>query len=183
MSEAAAYPVFVWAVLACHGALSEPSPRRDALAIGALALAFFTRPQFLFLAAVLPLAALVARRPATALARHRLLAVAYVVGRVVVVIPLAALGETPPAARRLRRDRDRGLAAPAWRLEVGGDPPRRARGRARRRALSARRRLGVLESPQRAGRGCGRSRRSRALRCRCSRSRPPRTTSASAART
>ena len=53
MSEAAAYPVFVWAVLACHGALARPSPRRDALAIGGLALAFFTRPQFLVLAGVL----------------------------------------------------------------------------------------------------------------------------------
>ena len=32
MSEAAAYPVFLWAVLACHAAVSEPSARRDALA-------------------------------------------------------------------------------------------------------------------------------------------------------
>ena len=57
MSEAAAYPAFAWTALALHGALVQPSPRRDALAIGALALAFFTRPQFLVLAAVLPLAA------------------------------------------------------------------------------------------------------------------------------
>lgn len=91
MSEAAAYPVFVWAVLALHLALSEPSGRRDGLAIGALILAFFTRPQFLFLAAVLPLAALVVdgRR---CVQRHRVLAVAYAAG-LLVVLPLAALGE------------------------------------------------------------------------------------------
>src|SRR5436190_8024252 len=57
MSESAAYPAFAWCMLACHRALTEPSPRRDLVAIAALALAFFTRPQFLGLAAVLPLAA------------------------------------------------------------------------------------------------------------------------------
>jgi hypothetical protein len=92
MSEAAAYPVFVWAILACHAAITEPSPRRDALAVGALALAFFTRPQFLFLAAVLPLAAVVADGPRRSLERHRPLAVAYAVG-ILVVIALAAFGQ------------------------------------------------------------------------------------------
>lgn len=92
MSEAAAYPTFAWAVLACHGAAAEPSPRRDALAIGALALAFFTRPQFLFLTAVLPLAAVLVDGPRRALERHRVLAGAVVLG-VVVVVPLAALGQ------------------------------------------------------------------------------------------
>jgi hypothetical protein len=92
MSEAAAYPVFLWAVLACHAAVTEPSPRRDALAIGALALAFFTRPQFLFLAAVLPLAAVIVDGPRRALARHRSLAVVYAVA-ILAVVPLAALGE------------------------------------------------------------------------------------------
>ena len=93
MSESAAYPVFVWAVLACHCALAGPSPRRDALAIGALALAFFTRPQFLVLAGVLPLAALVLDGPRQALRRHRVLTGAYVAAALVVV-PLAALGES-----------------------------------------------------------------------------------------
>ncbi len=92
MSEAVAYPVFAWAVLACHGALVEPSPRRDALAIGALALAFFTRPQFLVLAGVLPVAAVVVDGPRRALERHRVLAGACVLA-ILVVIPLAALGE------------------------------------------------------------------------------------------
>jgi hypothetical protein len=93
MSEAAAYPVFLWAVLACHAAVSEPSARRDALALGALALAFFTRPQFLVLAAVLPIAALIADGPRGAWRRHRALAVAYAVA-ILVVVPLAALGES-----------------------------------------------------------------------------------------
>jgi hypothetical protein len=93
MSEAAAYPVFVWAVLACHGALARPSPRTDLLAIGGLALAFFTRPQFLVLAPVLVIAALAVDGPRQALRRHRVLAGACAVA-VVVVIPLAALGET-----------------------------------------------------------------------------------------
>ena len=92
MSEAAAYAVFLWAVLALHVALAEPSPRRDALAIGALALAYFTRPQFVFLAAVLPLAALVTSGPRRSLAEHRVLAGAYALG-IVVVVPLAAFGQ------------------------------------------------------------------------------------------
>ena len=92
MSEPAAYPVFLWTVLAVHVAISEPSGWADARAIVALALAFFTRPQFLFLAAVLPLAAVVAVGPRRALAQHRRLAVAYAVGIVVVAI-FAALGQ------------------------------------------------------------------------------------------
>jgi hypothetical protein len=93
MSEAAAYPVFVWALLACHRAASEPSWRGDLMVIGALALAFFTRPQFLFLAVVLPVAILAAGDLRHTLGRHRVLAGAYGVG-LAVVVPLAALGES-----------------------------------------------------------------------------------------
>jgi hypothetical protein len=92
MSEAAAYPVFLWAVLGCHAALTEPSPRRDAVALGALVLAYLTRPQFLFLVAVLPLSALLVEGPRRALARHRLAASVYALA-VVALVPLAALGE------------------------------------------------------------------------------------------
>ena len=92
MSEAAAYPVFLWAVLACHVCIAEPSRRSDALAVVALALAFFTRPQFLFLAAVLPLAALITVGPRPAFRQHRLLATVYGVGALLVVV-LAALGQ------------------------------------------------------------------------------------------
>lgn len=99
MSEAAAYPVFLWTFLACERAVSEPSPRRDGLALAALAVAFFTRPQFLFLAAVLPFAAAIVEALAPerrgwrdALHRHRVLAAAYAAG-IAVVVPLAALGK------------------------------------------------------------------------------------------
>jgi hypothetical protein len=92
MSEPAAYPAFVWAVLACHVAIAEPSDRTDLLAAVALALAYFTRPQFLFLVAVLPLSLLLTRGPRKALYEHRVLAAIYAVGLWVVVI-LAALGE------------------------------------------------------------------------------------------
>jgi hypothetical protein len=92
MSESAAYPAFAWAALACHAALARPSPRRDAVAIGVLALAFFTRPQFLVLGAVLPIAAVIVDGPRRALERHRLVAGACVVA-LLVVIPLAAMGD------------------------------------------------------------------------------------------
>ena len=91
MSEAAAYAVFLWAVLALQAAVANPSPKRDGLAIGGLALAYFTRPQFLVLAAVLPLAALVVDGRQV-LRRHRMLAVVYAVA-ILVVVPLAAVGE------------------------------------------------------------------------------------------
>jgi hypothetical protein len=102
MTEAAAYPIFLWAFLACHRALAKPSPRRDLLAIVALALAYFTRRQFAVLFVVLPLALLlyelVGGEPASKVARlkrviagHRLLAAAYAAGLAVVVV-LIALG-------------------------------------------------------------------------------------------
>ena len=65
---------------------------RTSLAALALALAFFTRPQFLFLAAVLPLAAVIAVGPRPAFRQHRVLAIVYAVGLVVVAL-LAALGQ------------------------------------------------------------------------------------------
>jgi hypothetical protein len=92
MSESTAYPVFLWAVLAVHVALTKPSPWRDGLAAGALVLAFVTRPQFLFLVVVLPIAAILAEGPRRALARHRLLGALYAFG-LVVVVPLAAFGQ------------------------------------------------------------------------------------------
>lgn len=57
-TEAVAYPVFVWAVLAMQHALAAPGRRNDLLALGAIALAFFARTQFAFLVAVLPVAVL-----------------------------------------------------------------------------------------------------------------------------
>ena len=54
MTEALAYPVFVWAVLACERAVAGPSWRRDVMALAAIALAVLTRTQFVVLAVALP---------------------------------------------------------------------------------------------------------------------------------
>ncbi len=58
MTEAAAYPAFVWAVLGLQLTIAAPSPRRDLVAVAALGLAIFARTQFAVLVIVLPLAIL-----------------------------------------------------------------------------------------------------------------------------
>jgi len=58
LTENAAYPAFVWAVLVCYRAIAEPSARRDLAALTALLFAFLARTQFFVLALVLPLALL-----------------------------------------------------------------------------------------------------------------------------
>jgi hypothetical protein len=92
MTEVAAYPAFLWAILGLQLAIAEPSPRRDLLAAGALALAGLARTQFLVLALVLPLAVLaheigyrrsVGAGARAALSSHRLLALLYALGAVV----------------------------------------------------------------------------------------------------
>jgi hypothetical protein len=90
LSESAAYPVFLWALVAMLHALESPSPRRDALALAALALAFFTRTQFVVLALVFPLSVLVCDGVRPALRRH-VLVETYAVA-VVVAVVLAATG-------------------------------------------------------------------------------------------
>jgi hypothetical protein len=90
MSEAAAYPAFLWALLAFHRAVAEPSTRRDVLAVAGLGLAILARTQFAALAGVLlgatllhellsPHAPLRARARA-AWERHRALWTAFVIG-------------------------------------------------------------------------------------------------------
>ncbi len=49
LTEVAAYPAFVWAILALQRSLARPSAQRDLLALGALVLAFLGRTQFLIL--------------------------------------------------------------------------------------------------------------------------------------
>jgi hypothetical protein len=58
MTEAVAYPAFLWAVLAMHRAMVRPSPVTDLLALIAIAIAFLARTQFALLAVVLPVAIL-----------------------------------------------------------------------------------------------------------------------------
>jgi hypothetical protein len=56
MTEAAAYPAFLWAVLGLQNAVARPSWRNDVLGLAGIALALFARPQFAVLAPVLILA-------------------------------------------------------------------------------------------------------------------------------
>jgi hypothetical protein len=58
MSEAVAYPAFLWAVLAFHRTVVEPTRPRDLLAVLALGVAILARTQFSALALVLPIAIL-----------------------------------------------------------------------------------------------------------------------------
>lgn len=54
--DVVAYPVFVWACLAMQRTLVAPSVRADALALGAIVVAFLARTQFIGLAVAVPLA-------------------------------------------------------------------------------------------------------------------------------
>lgn len=56
LTENAAYPALVWAVLLCQRAIAQPSVKRDVVALAGLLLAFVARTQFFVLAVVLPLA-------------------------------------------------------------------------------------------------------------------------------
>jgi dolichyl-phosphate-mannose-protein mannosyltransferase len=56
LTEVAAYPAFIWAVLAMQRAIVRPSISRDLLALGAIALAFLGRTQFIALAPILVVA-------------------------------------------------------------------------------------------------------------------------------
>ena len=90
LTGVAAYPAFLWSVLACTVCVERPSVRNDVLALLSLGLAVGARTQFVVLALVLPLAVL-ARRD---LRRHRTLLVAYGLGGVLVLL-LVALGHNP----------------------------------------------------------------------------------------
>jgi hypothetical protein len=58
LTEVAAFPAFMWAILGMHRTLTAPSIKNDLLALLGLALAFFARTQFILLAAVLLVALL-----------------------------------------------------------------------------------------------------------------------------
>jgi hypothetical protein len=59
MTEVAGYPTFTWAVYAMTRAVAIPSPRRDVVALGAIAIACLARTQFLVLLLAFPIAVLV----------------------------------------------------------------------------------------------------------------------------
>jgi hypothetical protein len=95
MTEAAAYPAFLWAMLGLQLATAEPSPRRDLLAAGALVLAVLARTQFAALVLVLPLAIVthevaqsrsVRGGALAAFRKHRVLAALYALGALGAVV-------------------------------------------------------------------------------------------------
>ncbi|MDX6485183.1 MAG: hypothetical protein QOF43_336, partial [Gaiellaceae bacterium] len=88
LTETAAYPAFVWALLAFHVAVTSPSRRHDAFAALALIVAVTARTQFIVLALVLAL--LAARR----WREHRVLVGVYAAGAVLALVTLAA-GHNP----------------------------------------------------------------------------------------
>ena len=95
LTEVAAYPAFLWAVLAFQRAVASPSRRRDVLAVAGLVLAVLARTQFAVLAVVLPVAIVARERSLRgAWRRHRLLGVLYAVGAVA-MLALAAAGRSP----------------------------------------------------------------------------------------
>ena len=53
MTEVAAYPAFLWGVLAVQHAVARPSPRADLIGVGGVALAYAARPQLAVLAVAL----------------------------------------------------------------------------------------------------------------------------------
>jgi hypothetical protein len=109
MTEVAAYPAFLWAVLAIQHAAAAAALRHDLLAIAAIGIAVLARTQFFLLLVVLPLAIVlheagyrlaIARRdrwPAlreglrTAFGSHRALAAFYGL-LVLLAVPLAVTG-------------------------------------------------------------------------------------------
>jgi hypothetical protein len=97
MTESAAYPAFVWALLGLQLAIAAPSPRRDLLAVAALVLAVLARTQFAVLVLVLPLAILgheLLRAPRrkvleslrAAIREHRVLAGLYAAGAALILV-------------------------------------------------------------------------------------------------
>ena len=93
MTEALAYPVFLWAVLALQNATVSPSVRNDGILLVAVAVAVFSRTQFAVLLVVIPLALLLNRLSLRRLvSEHRLLVVVYAALAVVALV-LLGLGE------------------------------------------------------------------------------------------
>jgi hypothetical protein len=92
LSEAVAYPAFLWGVYGIVHTVERPSPLADALAIGGLVLAFLARTQFAFLVVVALVAIILQERSfRTSLSRHRLLAAAGLAAFLVALV-LAATG-------------------------------------------------------------------------------------------
>lgn len=90
MTEAVAYPAFLWGMLALHNTAVSPGTRSDALLVLAVGVAVLARTQFAVLLVIVPLALLLDRfSPRRLVSEHRLLAGVYAVLAVVAVVLLA----------------------------------------------------------------------------------------------
>jgi hypothetical protein len=90
MTEVAAYPAFLWAILALQTTAVSPGSRNDALLVIAVAVAVLARTQFAVLLVIVPLALLLDRfSPRRLVFEHRLLAVVYAALAVAAVVLLA----------------------------------------------------------------------------------------------
>jgi hypothetical protein len=93
MTEAVAYPAFVWAVLAIHRAVVLPTRKRELLAITSIVAAILARPELATLAIVFPVTALAYDlRRGNRLQRRRVLLLACAAGAVVLLV--AALADS-----------------------------------------------------------------------------------------
>ena len=91
LSEAAAYPAFLWAIWSVQRAVDRPSLLRDAGAIAGLAVAVLARTQFAFLAIVAFLAIPLAERSVRlGISRHRFLAAAGLTAALAAIVAAAA---------------------------------------------------------------------------------------------
>jgi hypothetical protein len=92
MTEAVAYPAFLWAILALHNAAIAPRARNDGLLLIAVGVAILARTQFAVLLVIVPLALLLDHfAPRRLISEHRALAAVYAALTVAAVI-LAATG-------------------------------------------------------------------------------------------
>jgi hypothetical protein len=91
LTEAVAYPAFLWAVYLVQRTVARPSTTADMLALGGLLLALLSRTQLVVLFAAAPLAVVLHERSVRVAARrHRLLAAATAVAALAVVAVVAA---------------------------------------------------------------------------------------------
>ena len=161
LTEVAAYPAFLWALLAIQRALAAPSRRGDLLALLAIGIAFLGRTQFVALLLVLPLALVthhlgvaIASRPRRrvldalrdALAEHRVLVVAYAVLAVAAAV-LGAAGRLSSIAGIYRGAGRHGGGEPsaARLLDALRRAPRDVLARPRHPAVRGRHRVDAVE--------------------------------------
>jgi len=91
LTEAVAYPAFLWAVYLVQRTVAQPSAAADVLALGGLLLALLSRTQLVVLFAAAPLAVVLHERSVrNAVRRHKVLAAAIAVAMLAVVAVIVA---------------------------------------------------------------------------------------------